>query len=44
MDSKKSGKKEYSTPKLISHGEAKKLTWGTSGSRGDGGAGHSRGA
>lgn len=42
MDSKKKIKKEYSTPKLTVHGEAKKLTWGPSGNKGDGSAGKSR--
>jgi hypothetical protein len=36
MHSKKSIKKGYSTPELTVHGEAKKLTWGTSGRRSDG--------
>ncbi len=42
MNSKKRIKREYSTPKLTVHGEAKKLTWGASGTKGDGTAGKSR--
>lgn len=36
MNSKNKNKKEYNSPKLTVHGEAKKLTWGTSGKRSDG--------
>ena len=35
-------KKIYSTPKLTVHGNAKNLTWGTSGTRGDGKPGKAR--
>ena len=36
MHSKKNMKKKYVSPKLTVHGDAKKLTWGTSGTRADG--------
>ncbi|WP_431063262.1 hypothetical protein [Methanobacterium sp.] len=42
MDSKNKIKKQYSKPELTVHGDAKKLTWGTSGKRGDGTVGKTR--